>query len=129
MTISIAVVGAHLRGQPLHHQLSDRGAVLVVTTATAPIYRMYALPTDPPKPGLVRVDGGGGAIAVEVWALADAAFGTFVDGVPAPLVIGRLALADGSDVAGFLCEPIATVGARDITEHGGWQGYLSRASG
>ncbi len=128
MTISIAVVGAHLEGQPLHHQLTDRGAALVGRTTTAPSYRMYALATEPPKPGLVRVAGGGGAVEVEVWALEDAAFGTFVDGVPAPLTIGRLELADGSDVAGFLCEPIATDGAEDITAWGGWRGYLSRPS-
>ena len=55
MTLSIAVVGAHLEGQPLHHQLTGRGATLVARTTTAPSYRMYALTTEPPKPGLVRV--------------------------------------------------------------------------
>jgi allophanate hydrolase len=128
MTISIGVVGAHLTGQPLHHQLTTRGAVLVSTTTTAPTYRMYALATDPPKPGLVRVAEGGGAVEVEVWALAAEHFGTFVDTVPAPLTIGRLVLADGSDVAGFLCEPIAAVGAEDITGLGGWRAYLSRST-
>lgn len=78
----------------------------------------YALDIDPPKPGLVRVngeDGDGGAIEIEVWALAPEAFASFVDAVPAPLVIGRVVLADGSDVAGFLCESIAVRGATDIT--------------
>ena len=56
----IAVVGAHLDGQPLNHQLTDRGATFVARTETAPIYRLYALPTDPPKPGLVRVVDGCG---------------------------------------------------------------------
>lgn len=129
MTISIAVVGAHLTGQPLHHQLTSRAATLVSTTTTAPVYRMYALATDPPKPGLIRVAEGGGAIEVEVWALDAEAFGTFVDGIPAPLAIGRLVLADGSAVAGFLCEAIAVVGAEDITELGGWRAHLSRATG
>jgi allophanate hydrolase len=129
VTISIAVVGAHLSGQPLHHQLTSRGASLVATTTTAADYRMYALATEPPKPGLLRVADGGGAVEVEVWALEDGAFGTFVDGIPAPLAIGRLRLADGSDVAGFLCEPIAVVGAEDITELGGWRAHLSRATG
>ncbi len=98
----------------------------MAATTTAPAYRMYALATEPPKPGLVRVATGGGAVEVEVWALAPDAFGTFVDGVPSPLAIGRVELADGTDVAGFLCEPFATEGAEDITPLGGWRAYLSR---
>jgi allophanate hydrolase len=125
-SISIAVVGAHLEGQPLHHQLTSRGAGFVQRTTTAPSYRMYALATEPPKPGPARVADGGGAVEVEVWALEPEGFATFVDGIPAPLTIGRLVLADGSDVAGFLCEPVATVGADDITAFGGWRGYLAR---
>ena len=122
----IVVVGAHLRGQPLNGQLTSRGARFVTATRTAPVYRMVALPTDPPKPGLVRVGegvDGAGAIAVEIWELEPAGFASFVDEVPAPLCIGRVVLADGSDVAGFLCEPIATAGAVDITAYGGWLAY------
>jgi allophanate hydrolase len=121
----IAVAGAHLKGQPLNHQLTDRGAAFVRAARTAPCYRMYTLPTDPPKPGLVRVPVGDGAagIEVEVWTLTPIEFAAFVDHVPAPLVIGRVLLEDGSDVAGFLCEPIALDGARDITEFGGWRAY------
>ena len=126
--VSLAVVGAHLSGQPLNHQLTDRGATLVARTTTAPTYRLVALDTDPPKPGLVRVaddDPAGAAVEVEVWALAPKAFASFVDAVPAPLCIGRVRLADGSDVAGFLCEPVALAGAPDITAHGGWRAYLA----
>jgi len=121
--VRIAVVGAHLRGQVLHHQLADRGAVLTAETTTAPSYRLYALATEPPKPGLVRVADGGAAIEVEVWALAPPDFASFVDEIPAPLGIGRVVLADGSDVAGFICEPIALEGAVDITAYGGWRAY------
>ncbi|MCU1453981.1 MAG: Amidase [Acidimicrobiales bacterium] len=128
----LAVVGAHLTGQPLNHQLTDRGGRLLRTTRTAPTYRLYALATEPPKPGLVRVAAGegGAAIEVEVWELALAEFGAFVAAIPAPLGVGRVLLADGSDVAGFLCEPIALVsGAVDITGHGGWRAYLRDAAG
>ena len=128
----IAVVGAHLAGEPLNHQLTSRGATLVAATKTAPVYRLVALPTDPPKPGLVRVgpdDDGAGAIEVEVWELDAAGFGSFVDEIPAPLGIGRVLLADGTDVAGFLCEPIALDGAPDITHHGGWRAYRSASPG
>ena len=133
--IRLVVVGAHLSGQPLNHQLTDLGARLVATTRTASCYRFYALETLPPKPGLVRVapDGGGAAaIEAEVWELTAEAFGAFVDAVPSPLVIGRVLLDDGSDVAGFLCEPIAVssgFGATDITHLGGWRAYLSVANG
>ena len=125
-TIRVAVVGAHLEGQPLNHQLTDLGGRLVATTRTAACYRFYALDTVPPKPGLVRVaDGEGAGIEAEVWALRPAAFGTFVDAVPAPLVIGRVRLEDGTDVAGFLCEPIAIGTGVEITELGGWRAYVS----
>jgi allophanate hydrolase len=129
--ILIAVAGAHLTGGPLNHELTSRGATLVRATTTAPVYRMYALATEPPKPGLVRVadgDAAGGPIEVEVWALDAAGFGTFVDGIPAPLAIGRTLLADGSDVAGFVCEPIATEGATEITSFGGWRSFLDRST-
>lgn len=126
--IHLAVCGAHLEGQPLHHQLTSRGATLVSSTTTAPTYRLYALATTPPKPGLVRVPDGdaGAAIEVEVWALDAAAFGSFVDEVPAPLAIGTVELADGTSVNGFVCEPIAVEGAADITSFGGWRAWLAR---
>ena len=126
--IAIAVVGAHLDGQALNHQLTDRGAELVRRTRTAACYRFFALGTTPPKPGLVRVaadDPAGASIEAEVWALPPDAFGAFVDAVPAPLAIGRVRLEDGSDVAGFLCEPIAVIDAVEITHLGGWRTYLA----
>jgi allophanate hydrolase len=127
--VLIAVAGAHLNGEPLNHQLTDRGATLVRRARTAPCYRMYALATDPPKPGLVRFQSGDGAagIEVEVWTLGPIEFASFVDQIPAPLVIGRVLLEDGSDVAGFLCEPIALEDAHDITEFGGWRAYRAAA--
>ena len=121
----LAVVGAHLSGQPLNTQLSDLSALLVRSCKTSPAYRLYALAnTVPPKPGLARVSSGGSAIEVEVWELTTEAFGQFMKGVPAPMTIGTLLLDDGSSVLGFGCEPIALEGATDITEFGGWRAYL-----
>ena len=131
-TIHIAVVGAHLNGQPLNHQLTDRAAQLLSATQTAPCYRLFALATEPPKPGLVRVaadDTRGAAIDLEVWEMDAAAFGDFVAQVPAPMCIGQVLLADGRDVSGFLCEPIALEGAQDITQFGGWRAYRAAAAG
>ena len=125
--IRLAVVGAHLSGMPLNHQLTSRGARLVATTCTAPKYRLYALAnTTPPKPGLVRgSEPQPHGIELEVWALSEAAFGSFVAEVPAPMTIGTVELADGSTVKGFACEPCALDGALEITAHGGWRRYLA----
>ena len=126
-TVRLAVVGAHLSGLPLNSQLTERGARLVGPAQTAPEYRLYALPdTIPAKPGLVRVGPGGGAVAVEVWELSTAAFGSFVAAVPPPLGIGTLVLAGGETVKGFLCESHAVERARDITSFGGWRAYLAK---
>jgi allophanate hydrolase len=124
-SVHLAVVGAHLTGQPLNHQLTSRGARLVRTTRTAAGYRLYALRgTTPPKPGLVRGDGDGTGPEVEVWELGLAAFGAFTAEVPPPLGIGTVTLADGTAVKGFVCEPAGLEGAEDITAHGGWRAYL-----
>jgi allophanate hydrolase len=128
--IALAVVGAHLRGQPLNRELTERGARFVRSAKTAADYRLYALPdTTPPKPALVRDPAfSGPGIEVEVWSLDPAAFGDFVAKIPSPLGIGLLQLDDGTDVRGFICEPFAVRGARDITEYGGWRAYLGRSA-
>jgi allophanate hydrolase len=126
--VRVAVVGAHLTGQPLNRQLTERQGRLLATTRTAAGYSLYALPgTVPPKPGLLR-DGGRGGIEVEIWSLPVEAYGSFVAGIPSPLGIGTLELADGSTAQGFLCEPYAVAGALDITDLGGWRAYLATQS-
>ncbi len=124
--VRVAVVGAHLSGMPLNHQLTSRGARLVRTARTAPHYRLYALAEQlPAKPGLVRVsrEAPGASIEVEIWELPAGAFGDFVAEIPAPLGIGTLTLEDGETVKGFLCEPYATAGREDITAMGGWRKF------
>ncbi|HKY01147.1 MAG TPA: allophanate hydrolase [Burkholderiales bacterium] len=121
--VALAVVGAHLQGLPLNHQLVTAGARLLRSTRTEAAYSLYALPnTTPPKPGLVR--DGDSAIDVEVWSFPLSTFGAFVASIPAPLGIGTLRLEDGSEVKGFLCEAHAVVGANDISALGGWRAYL-----
>ena len=127
---TLVVVGAHLAGLALHHQLTNRRATLVRVDATAPAYRLFALAnTEPAKPGLVRVTDAspvqGAAIAVEVWSMGEAEFATFVQAVPPPLCIGTVELSDGSRHKGFLCEPHGLAGAVDITDFGGWRNYLA----
>jgi len=129
-SIEIAVVGAHLSGMPLNGELTTRGGVLVRKGETEKSYTLSALPGGPPKrPGLLRVaEGQGHAIAVEVWALPPAGFGTFVAGVPAPLCIGTLRLADGTTPKGFLVEPEGLKGASEISHFGGWRAFVASLS-
>ena len=121
--VRLAVVGAHLTGMPLNHELTERHAVFVERTTTSTVYRLYALAEPgPPKPGLARSDRGA-PIEVELWDVPTDAFGSFVAGIPAPLGIGTLELADGRQVKGFICEPWALARAWDITSFGGWRAY------
>ena len=128
--IRLVVVGAHLTGMPLNHQLLALGAELVRADKTWPLYRLYDLPdAEPPKPGLLRVgETNGRAIDVEVWSLAAAAFGAFVSLVPAPLTIGTIVLSGGDREKGFLVEAVAVDGARDISGFGGWRSYRGAAT-
>lgn len=127
--IAVAVVGAHLSGMALNHELTSLGARLIEATQTAPDYRLFALDTAPPKPGLQRIAAGqGAAIALEVWAMSPANFGRFVAMIPPPLAIGTVRLADGRDVKGFVAEPAALDGAHDITGFGGWRAFMVQRS-
>jgi allophanate hydrolase len=124
LAIELFVAGAHLSGMPLNRQLTERGARLLGEARTAPRYRLFALDTTPPKPGVVRVEDGGASLPGEVWALSPAALGTFLAAIPQPMALGEVELKDGRRVVGFLCEPIALEGAEDITATGGWRAYL-----
>ncbi|AJY51233.1 allophanate hydrolase [Halomonas sp. KO116] len=128
-TMELVVCGAHLQGLPLNHQLTERGGVLVSTTQSTPRYKLFALAGGPPKrPAMLR-DDNGQAIEVEVWRLPIETIGSFLAGIPAPLGLGQVELADGSWKCGFIC----TAGAlneggeaEDITEFGGWRGWLKK---
>jgi allophanate hydrolase len=123
--VPLAVVGAHLRGQPLNAELQSLGARFVRVCRTSEDYRLYTLGTAPPKPGLARVPNNGAAIEVEVWEIPVEAFGRFTQSVPHPLAIGNVELQNGETVKGFVCEPIAVVSAQDITRFGGWRAFLA----
>ncbi len=129
-TIDVVVCGAHLDGLPLNWQLKERGAVLKQATQSAPCYTLYALAGGPPfRPGMVLDEANGRAIEVEVWAVPAEHFGSFVAGIPAPLGIGKVRLADGSQCSGFICEPYGIDGAEDVTEFGGWRAYMKQKMG
>jgi allophanate hydrolase len=126
--VRIAVVGAHLTGMPLNHQLTAHGARFVERCRTAACYRLFALRgTAPRKPGLVRHEQGA-SIEVELWDLPATEVGSFLAESPAPLGLGTLELADGRTVKGFICEPYGLEGAEDITAYGGWRAFLAASA-
>lgn len=122
----LAVCGAHLSGLPLNHQLTSRGGRLLESTETAPSYRMFVIPPSnglPERPGLIRDKTNGVPIEVEVWSIPTENFGSFVDGIPAPLGIGKILLSDRSEVSGFLCEGYVTSGCQEISELRSWRTF------
>ena len=127
--IALAVVGAHLSGMALNGELMTLGGRLLEAAKTAPDYKLYALDTVPPKPGMLRVPAGlGSSIELEIWALPAAAFGKFVAAIPPPLSIGTVRLADGRGIKGFIVEAAAVEGARDISAFNGWRAFMAEAA-
>ncbi|ERG69222.1 allophanate hydrolase [Segniliparus rugosus] len=121
----LAVFGAHLRGQPLHWQLEAIGARFAGEIATSDAYRLAALDTAPPKPGVVRRGQGlGSPISGELYQVSAAGLGSFLAALPAPMALTSVELADGRQVVGFACAHDALDGAEDITGFGGWRAYL-----
>ncbi|WP_280381073.1 allophanate hydrolase [Nocardia wallacei] len=123
----LVVFGAHLRGQPLEHQLTDLGARWAGPVRTAPVYRLGALDTTPPKPAVTRCADGetGVSVAGERWLLSPAALGRFLSGLPAPMQLGAVELDDGAWTTAFGCAAAAAAAAEDISEYGGWRAALA----
>ena len=106
--VELAVFGAHMRGGPLTHELADRGARWSAAIETTPQYRLVALDTTPPKPGLIKDPSAGRAIDGEVWTLSPTALGEFLAALPAPMMLGRVDVVDPTtgasrSVVGFGC--------------------------
>ncbi len=121
--VDLLVCGAHLMGEPLNWQLTDRGAELIKKTKTYSEYGLYALP-DGKRPALVRRESGT-AIEVEIWRMPMTEFGSFVAGIPSPLGIGKVKIESGESIVGFICEEGGITDARDISHFGGWRAYLA----
>ncbi len=123
--VPLAVFGAHLRGQPLHWQLEQLGARFAGEITTTDAYRLTALDTTPPKPGLVRHgDGHGAPILGELFLVSPACLGRFLAELPPPMALTSIDLSDGRAVVGFACSYDAAVAATDITPYGSWVAYL-----
>ena len=120
-TMSLAVCGLHKKGYPLAYQLIEKGAQYSESTKTAANYKLCKLPTNPAKPGLYEVTGGGAKIEVDIYEVPISQMGYFLQQVPKPLTIGDIVLEDGRVVKGFLCQEYCTDSGEDITEQGMWK--------
>lgn len=116
-TLRLAVAGSSGAPGPLDAQLTLRGARPAGGTRTAAVYRVPAAPDlDGMRGGLLRVDEGRSAVAVDVWELSPAALGELVSALPAPLALGPITLEDGGQVTGLLCDERATPSASYVRE-------------
>lgn len=126
-SIKLAVVGAHLKGLPLHWQLEQVNATYIGSPKTSKNYKLYALGNSGPilKPGLRRVEDGS-KIQLELYSVPSARFGEFIAMVPQPLGIGSVELENGEWVKSFICEELGYMaeGSIDITSYGGFQAYV-----
>ncbi len=127
-TVALVVAGSHLRGEALDHQIVDCGGQWRGTTRTAPCYALHLIADSPPRPGLIRTAGPGAAIEVDVWALPPEGWSRFVAlGVPG-LAVGRVDLADGAVLPGFVAAADEATGHPDLTPFGGWRAWRAAGS-
>ncbi|MCV7225372.1 allophanate hydrolase [Mycolicibacterium komossense] len=118
----LIVFGAHLRGGPLVHQLTDLGARWAGELNTAARYRMSVLDTTPVKPAIGRVpdDAAGASLYGHRWVLSPAALGIFLAALPAPMQLGKVEFADGTWRTAFGCDGTAAASGKDISSYGSW---------
>jgi allophanate hydrolase len=127
--VGLVVAGAHLRGEALDHQVVECGGEWLATTRTARRYALRLVSEDPPRPGLVDAGPGrGAAVEVDVWALPPEGWARFVaTGVPG-LAVGRVALAGGTVLPGFVAAAGSAGGQADLTAFGGWRAWRAAGS-
>ena len=73
---------------------------------------------------MVRNEQTGASIELEVFDMPLAHLGSFLQGVAAPLGLGKIELETGEWVTGFICEPHGIIDAEDITRFGSWRAYI-----
>lgn len=126
--VLLAVNGTLMRGLALNPNMLAAGATFVREDATAAAYRLWSIGDR--HPAMMRVTTGGASIALEIWSVPAAGLAAILMNEPPGLSIGKVALADGSEVLGVLGEPALCEGQKEITAFGGWRAYVGqRASG
>ena len=96
-TTLLAVNGTLMRGLELNPNMQKAGGIFVREDRTDAHYRL--------------------------WSINDRHFAALLMSEPAGLAIGKIKLADGSEVLGVLAENWLTEGQREITELGSWRKY------
>lgn len=132
-SIDVVVAGHHLSGERANDQLVELGGVLLGPAMTAPTYRLLRIGTEDPTPGLLQVADGGTSLDVERWRLPATALAVLAGRMPAVLALGRVHLADGTSLLGYVCDAAVHTGATglpvvDISEFGGWRAYSQEHS-
>jgi len=122
--VLLAVNGTLMRGLELNPNLLAVGATFIRETETKPVYRLWSIGDC--HPAMVRVGAAGAGVAVEVWSVPSAGLATILLQEPPGLCVGKVVLADGSEVLGVLGEPALCEGQKEITSLGGWRAYLAR---
>lgn len=121
-TTQIAVNGTLMRGLVLNPNLIEVGATFVREDATAPCYRLWTVGDR--HPAMIRTtDGSGTAVLVEVWEIPLVGLASVLAKEPAGLTIGKVLLADESEMLGVVGEPFLVENEREITEFAGWRAY------
>ena len=117
------VNGTLMRGLKLHANLD--GATFLEEAWTAPVYRIHSI--GDVHPGMYEVDQGGVSVQGELYEVPDDVWQRVESGEPPGLYRGPVKLADGRVVPGILYpQEMAEAGRhRDISEFGGWRGYVA----
>ena len=122
-TVHLAVNGTLMRGLELNPNMVRNGATFVREDATDACYRIYSI--DDRHPAMLRTPGEGTSVALEIWDVPVTGLANILLAEPPGLSIGKVVLRDGSIVLGVLGEPFLCEGQREITQYGGWRGYIA----
>ena len=121
--ILLAVNGTLMRGLELNPNLLAVGATFVREDRTAASYRLWSI--NDRHPAMMRFKTSGAEVALELWSVPPAGLASVLLREPAGLAIGKVQLADGTEVLGVLSEAVLCEGQREITHHGGWRAYTT----
>jgi hypothetical protein len=109
-----------MRGLALHANLA--GARFLGVVRTAPAYRLHSI--SDVHPGMYRVQARGVSVEGELYDVPIDTLARVEAGEPPNLYRGPVELQDGRWVYGILYPQDLAAKHRDISEFGGWRGYL-----
>ncbi|WP_444957806.1 allophanate hydrolase-related protein [Microbulbifer sp. ZKSA002] len=120
-SIDVAVNGTLMRGFALEKHMLKNHATFVREAKTASIYRMWSIGDK--YPAMERVLNGGTWIKLEIWSIPQANLVNLLEEEAKGLVLGKVALADGTQVLGILGENYIVQNQKDISKWHGWRAY------